>query len=417
MSQKDDGSARSDGKRGGATRTWLGRSRGGRVAAQCDDDAAALLDNRAQRSDLTTPSTQEALTAEVQAPRAEPPGANSTPRAPVDKEPTSSHEKAVPIGLAEVLRQAYMLQVAENHEERRHREQAEAAKSRFWLNGKLMMAAVSERDGPSSWQAKVVRILESQDVQIGLIVLLLLDVIFIFMELFIEAEYPTCRTMSQRAVSCCAAPLLKSRQLGDHFVVHDEENKKLAHQMGHFAECPSPFLAAPASNGLQCLNSDWAHAMHDWLTLGSLCILSVFALELLALLAALGRFFLRSWAYILDFAIISSSLSIMLYVYLARGHARSEGDVLALEELQGFIMVARCWRFVRVGHGIALSMHDLLQASQVELQHKIDALRQALHVMEANDRMAGRAPNQDAGMDKMRGLLKQVSGHYGGTSC
>ena len=81
--------------------------------------------------------------------------------------------------------------------------------------------------------------------------------------------------------------------------------------------------------------------------------------------------------------------------------------MLALEELQGFIMVARCWRFVRVGHGIALSMHDLLQASQVELQHKIDALRQALHVMEANDRMAGRAPNQYAGMDKMRGLLKR----------
>ena len=91
----------------------------------------------------------------------------------------------------------------------------------------------------------MVRIAESQDVQIGLIVLLL-DVIFIFMELFIEAG-PTCRTMSQ-AVSCCAAHS-SSRQLGDHFVVHDEENK-LAHQMGHFAECPSPFLAAPASNGL-----------------------------------------------------------------------------------------------------------------------------------------------------------------------
>ena len=59
----------------------------------------------------------------------------------------------------------------------------------------------------------------------------------------------------------------------------------------------------------------------------------------------------------------------------------------------------------------------ILDNSQVELQHKIDALRQALHAMEANDRMAGRAPNQDAGIDKMRGLLKQVSGQYGGSSC
>ena len=63
-------------------------------------------------------------------------------------EPTSSHEKAVPIGLAEVLRQAYMLQVAENRGAPASRT-SEAAKSRFWLNGKLMMAAVSNEMGPA----------------------------------------------------------------------------------------------------------------------------------------------------------------------------------------------------------------------------------------------------------------------------
>lgn len=403
--KKDDSSDRSDGKDQRPSRTWLGRARG-RVAPQQDDDIVALLDDGVERSDLTTPSTHEVLTAVAEAPRAA--VSSSAPLAPVDTE--SLYEKASPNkGLAEVLRQAYMLQVAENHEERRHREHTEAAKSRFWLNGKLMMAAVAERDGPSSWQAKMVRTLQSQDVQIGLIVLLLLDVIFIFTELFIEAEYPTCHTMSQRAVSCCPAVPLEARQLRDHFVVHDEANEKLAYQMGHFAECPSPFVAAPADNGLQCLNNDWAHAMHDWLTLGSLCILSIFLFELLALLAALGSLFLRSWAYILDLAIISSSLSIMLYVYLARAHGSAAGDVMALEELQGFVMLARCWRFVRVGHGIALSMHDLLQASHVQTQNRIDALRQALHVMEANHRMAGKGPTkaQDAGLDQMRSLLNE----------
>ena len=52
---------------------------GGRVAPQCDDDAAVSLDNR-RRSDPPDDvfTRREALTAEVQAPRAEHLGANSS---------------------------------------------------------------------------------------------------------------------------------------------------------------------------------------------------------------------------------------------------------------------------------------------------------------------------------------------------
>lgn len=329
---------------------------------------------------------------------------------------SGSQQQQHPKGLADVLRAAYSVKVAQAHVERRNQEHSQAAKTRFWLSGKLMMAAVSDRYGPESWQADLVRKLQSQEVQIALICFLLLDVIFIFAELFIEAEYPTCRTMSHRAVSCCAAS--EGRQLGGAFHVHDEKSALLAHQIGFFPECPSPLVAAPAANGLQCLEGDqqWAHVMHEALTVGSLCILGVFAVELGLLLSALGSLFLRSWAYVLDLVIISSSLTIMLYVYWARAHARATGDVVGLEGLQGIIMFARCWRFVRVGHGIALSMHDLVHASHVQLQHKIEGMRQALHVMEANARMEGRpgAKNSDPEMEKVHDLLRQVSSHYGG---
>jgi len=360
--------------------------------------AEALLEaGRARSSDVldATPSTVEVL-GDAAAP------GSSNPRAP-------------PTALADVLRAAYSVQVAQAHVERRNQEHAEAAKTRVWLSGKLMMAAVSDRSGPSSWQADVVRKLQSQEVQIALICFLLLDVIFIFSELFIEAEYPTCRTMSHRAVSCC--PALEARQLSGSWHVTDEESARYAHQIGFFPECPSPLVAAPAANGLQCLEGDqqWAHVMHEALTIGSLLILGIFAMELVLLLSALGSLFLRSWAYILDLVIISSSLTIMLYVYMARAHARASGDVVGLEGLQGIIMFARCWRFVRVGHGIALSMHDLVHASHVQLQHKIEAMRQALHVMEANARMEGRpaAKHPDAEMQKVHELLRQVSTHYG----
>ena len=318
--------------------------------------------------------------------------------------------------LLDVVRAAFSKHVAETHQERHGVEQAERIRNEFWLNGKLIVKAVSDRDGADSWQATFVSTLQSQHVQIGLIGLLLVDVIFIFGELFIEAEYPSCRTMSQRAVSCCAAP--EARRLGVHMAGEmDDHAMLLGHQLGYLAECPSPLMAAPAANGLQCLESQYAHDMHDMLTVGSLVIVSLFEIELLLLWSALGKLFWRSWAYVLDLGIISSSLSIMLYVYLARAHARDHGDVVALESMQGLIMLGRCWRFVRVGHGIALSMHDLLHASHVQVQHKIEELRQALHVLEAKDHMESALnmkQKEAQGMEKIHDLLRDISRHYGG---
>ena len=101
---------------------------------------------------------------------------------------------------------------------------------------------------------------------------------------------------------------------------------------------------------------------------------------------------MRSQGYILDFVVVSLSLALQWYVLMvelgihdplglaaaASAAAISEGltpgeakaaaaaeAVATIEELQSIILFARCWRFIRVGHGIANSMHDMMHAAKV----------------------------------------------------
>mmetsp|Transcript_57563 Transcript_57563/g.114252 ORF Transcript_57563/g.114252 Transcript_57563/m.114252 type:complete len:109 (-) Transcript_57563:133-459(-) len=107
----------------------------------------------------------------------------------------------------------------------------------------------------------------------------------------------------------------------------------------------------------------------------------------------------------------------MLYINIARGQARVNGDIVALESLQGIIMIGRCWRFVRVGHGIALAIHDVLDASNLEAQNKIEELRQVLHVLEAKSQMESALNikhSEEKGMERVHQLLRELGRHYGG---
>ena len=311
--------------------------------------------------------------------------------------------------LSNVFRAALSMQATAERERQRTEVHHQAIKRKFWLNGKLMYAAVVQRDGPSSWQATVVRVLQSQEVQLALIALLLLDVVVIFGELFIEAEYPLCSKLRQRAYSCCAgdgttgAVALPSAALISH--AHHATGGDL------LAECAAP-LHGVVANHVGCWAEDPPHQMHEWLTIGSLSILAVFEVELLVLIAALGALFFRSWAYILDLVIITTSLVIMLFVLQARSHARHSGDSTMVEELQGLILLGRCWRFVRVGHGIALSMYDALHAAQLQMQAQLEELHIALHQMEGElKRQAALTKGGNAAqiMDEVHSLVRQFS--------
>ena len=71
----------------------------------------------------------------------------------------------------------------------------------------------------------------------------------------------------------------------------------------------------------------------------------------------------------------------------------------ARSELAGMLAIARCWRFIRVGHGIATSVHDMVHASKAEMAATITRLRAALRDLESEI---------PAGTGKARKSLEQV---------
>ena len=57
--------------------------------------------------------------------------------------------------------------------------------------------------GEDSWEAKVLHVLHSKTCQYTLMGLLLLDVVILFVELFLGAQYPACTFIIRDAISCC----------------------------------------------------------------------------------------------------------------------------------------------------------------------------------------------------------------------
>ena len=108
------------------------------------------------------------------------------------------------LSLAEVLRLATLAERNQFFDEtRRENEEKESIADRWWLSNPLMYRAVLERNGPTSWEASAVRLLQSRNMQTLLIVLLLLDVLIVFAELFLETEQPSCKVVQRVGFSCC----------------------------------------------------------------------------------------------------------------------------------------------------------------------------------------------------------------------
>ena len=80
----------------------------------------------------------------------------------------------------------------------------------FWLSAEQEREHVAEKCGERSWQHTLVRVVQSQRAQVIIITLLVLDVLIIFAELFIDAEWPSCRIIERDGISCCPSPI------GDH---------------------------------------------------------------------------------------------------------------------------------------------------------------------------------------------------------
>ena len=248
---------------------------------------------------------------------------------------------------------------------------------------------VLKRRGINSWQARLVRFIQSHSVQKALLVLLLLDVLCVFIELFIDAEYPSCSFVVRDGVSCCP-----SNQTDDH-----HGGRVLESSSGHHGSCPSSLVQMGAAG---CDEHKWhgAHSLHKALGAISLIILIGFAVELFGLLAAMGKHFFRNPLYTLDFFVVG--IAIVVDVIILSKDSAPEAGLVEL------IIIARVWRFVRIIHGIYATTHetDLHELEKVMENRK--TLKEHIGVLEDEIARLNRAVHGSNSVDKLPENVRKI---------
>lgn len=205
---------------------------------------------------------------------------------------------------------------------------------------------VSERHGPDSWQVKTIKFVNSAKVQHLLMALLLLDVIILFTEMFLDAHYPLCYFIERDSIACCP------KQEGGRSV-----RRFLSGGSDGICEAPLEVFGSG-----DCDSHKWhaVHVAHDALFWTTIAILSIFMAELTLLMVVLGlRAFFSRLMYVFDLFIVVVSLVLEITF-----HSLDQEDV---SEFLGLLIIGRVWRFIRVGHGLVTSTSEV----EKELNEKL----------------------------------------------
>jgi len=269
-------------------------------------------------------------------------------------------------------------------------------KKRFWT-AEDEMEYLIHRWGHHSIRAKTAHFWHGHEVQLILIALLLIDVIIVFVELFVDAEFPMCSMIQRDAVNCCPA-CLSGRMMAE--VDEFGGVARMLSASGSGSSMGSGSGSASGSGSSMGLDSGsgsgghgicdphyvpfndgtvgcdphlypGVHVLHEILFYISVFILAVFEVELFSLLAVLDvRFFLNPF-FTVDLIVVTLSLVLEISLYSIQSSTSSS----SIDATQ-FLIIMRVWRMARVGHGIAASSYELADK-------KLHALEVALRELEA----------------------------------
>jgi len=190
--------------------------------------------------------------------------------------------------------------------------------------------------GGHGWRDRLLHIVHSKRVEAIMALLLIIDILVVFIELYLSAEYPDC-SIVQRDAFCC-------------------NGKKL--------ECN---LQQQRPAGCDPHKHHDLHWMHEALGGTTIAILSLFMLELFILIITLGPMkFFSNILHVLELLVVSISMILEL---LPTSFATSLG---------GLIVIGRLWRFVRISHGIFETTHELTSAEFSDLEHYTHALEELM---------------------------------------
>ena len=181
----------------------------------------------------------------------------------------------------------------------------------------------------------------------------IIDVVVIFAELFIDAEWPACRYIERDAVACCPGdPIARgfggpeedktgSEHLDtfsrEHLDTFTEAEAFWNPALGRMVFTPenrralaSDELCGPDEHATTAYCDDHkhhgAHTVHTVLFYISVSILALFEIELLACAAAIGGLFFRNPLYVLDLFVVTASLTLELvlkFLHKERDNASS----------------------------------------------------------------------------------------------
>ena len=131
---------------------------------------------------------------------------------------------------------------------------------------------------------------------------------------------------------------------------------------------------------LACEQGHHLHSVHLGLFWTSVSILCIFNVELLALVAAYRSLFFHNVMYAFDFIIVNASLFLEVYIHIIHHDGDASNDAT-----YGILILVRCWRFVRIGHGIFESTEKHETKVQEHIKEQVRELKR--HVSELEARM------------------------------
>lgn len=198
------------------------------------------------------------------------------------------------------------------------------------------------------WRDKLGHFLESKPEQWFIFGLICIDLLVIFVQLFVIEPHLSCHPPQTPTVAPTPTPT------------------------GHAA-----MLSNPDHSSSEHHDTNEAYELAEkWLTRSSLAILSILAAEIILLLVAFDIRFFKQPLYILDALVISASLVIEITEPKLQHHGTGEARSMA-----NLLMIFRLWRIVRIIHGIAMSVQERSEEHIKELEAELEKLtKEKTHV-------------------------------------
>jgi hypothetical protein len=253
------------------------------------------------------------------------------------------------------------------------------------------MHHVSDHHGERSWRYRVIQVVHSSPVQLTLTALLILDVLILFIELYLLATFPHCTTIVRDALSCC--PVDKGNE---RFLAGDNNEENGGHEEHNYCDAGYVYEYEAACNEHKY---PAVHTIEEVLFSITIMILGLFFIELnLSMITLKPTVFFRQLFYLLDYFIVTVSLVLELTFHFLK-------DDL-YQSLAGLLVLIRIWRFVRIGHGIVEVVAEMSHEKHQKLLAYTEELENLLKKNQII--MPERSPSINHMMIEQAGVLGEV---------